>query len=364
LIGLLGWVRGADDRASVPDSQTNQLHVELLEIRRQLERRAGLETLIGFGPSHQRLIEQVRLAAASPTSVLVVGEPGTGKRHVARAIHQSGPGRAQALIPFDCESLPAEVLERELSGLERSAVPGTAADPSAARAARPRLPLGDGSTLLIREIFMLPRDLQSRLVAALDGPFTLLATSSTDPKAALEAERIRPELYFAITTLVIQLDPLRARREELPVLAQHFLERANRRGGDIRVGFAPEALAAMMAYDWPGNLRELARVVDHARAQPHEEGSLIALGDLPQAVRGNLGAGFAPPIPPAPVKPLDELLGEVERRSIETAVRLARGNKSRAAELLGISRPRLYRRIMELELADHVDEVTDVDASK
>ena len=113
-----------------------------------------------------------------------------------------------------------------------------------------------------------------------------------------------------------------------------------------------------MAYDWPGNLRELARVIDHAHAQPGGEGRLVALEDLPASIRGNLGGGFPPPDQPTSIKPLDELLTEVERRSIETALRQARGNKSRAAEMLGISRPRLYRRIKELNLPDDDDHRT------
>jgi len=352
LIGLLGWVRSADDQPSVPDAQANQLHVELLEIRLQLQKQSGFDSLIGFGPSHRRLLDQVRLAAASTTPVLIVGEPGTGKRQVARAIHQKGSGRLQPLIPFDCESLPAEILERELFGLERSAAPGAAIASSTGGAGKSRLSLVDGSTLLFREILMLPRDLQARLVAALDAPVRLLATTATDPETALQGEQIRPELYFALTTLVLRPDPLRERRQELPVLAQHLLERANQRGGEERTGFSPEAIAALMAYDWPGNLRELARVIDHAHAQKGGEGRLVALLDLPASIRGNLGGGFPPPNPPISIKPLDELLTQVERRSIETALHLARGNKSRAADLLGISRPRLYRRIKELNFPD------------
>jgi DNA-binding NtrC family response regulator len=363
LIGLLGWVRSADGQPSVADSRASQLHAELLEIRRQLQDQAGLDSLIGFGPSHRRLLEQVRLAAASTTAVLIVGETGTGKRLVARAIHQCGPGREGPLISFDCESLPAEVLERELFGAERSAAPSAPPTSSAGGARAPRLLQRDGSTLLFREILMLPRDLQSRLIAALDAPVRLLATSSSDPMSALEGELIRPDFYFALTTLVLRVDPLRERRDELPVLAQHLLERANERGGGSRTGFSPSAIAALLTYDWPGNLREMARVIDHARAQPGGEGSLVRLDDLPHSIRGNLGGGFAPPNPPAPIKPLDELLTEVERRSIETVLRLARGNKSRAAELLGISRPRLYRRIKELNLPDDDDSSAEANAS-
>ena len=115
-------------------------------------------------------------------------------------------------------------------------------------------------------------------------------------------------------------------------------------------GFAPRALETLTAYDWPGNLPELARVIEHAHARA--AGPLIAVDDLPATIRGNLGGAYNPPAAPASIKPLDELLTEVERRLIETALRQSRSNKSRAAEILGISRPRLYRRIKELNLPD------------
>jgi DNA-binding NtrC family response regulator len=352
LIGFLGLVFTADCPAGVADSEANQLHLDLLEIKRRLQDRYGFDSLVGFGPSHRRLLDQVRLAAATTTPVLIVGEPGTGKRQVARTIHQNGPGRQQPLVPFDCEALPAEILERELFGLGNRAAPEAGASSWAGETARPRLSLGQHSTVLIREILMLPRDLQVRLTASLDIPVRLLATTALDPDTALEREQLRPELYFVLTTLVLRLQPLRERRDELPALAQHLLERANQRVGKQKTGFSTQALSALLDYDWPGNLRELARVIDHAQAHSQAEDPLIAVDDLPAAIRGHQGEGSFCPNQGSPIKPLDELLTEVERRLIETSLRQARGNKSRAAELLGISRPRLYRRIKELNLPD------------
>jgi transcriptional regulator with PAS, ATPase and Fis domain len=349
LIGLLGVVRTEEDPPSVPDSEAGRLHAELLVVRRRLQERFGLDSLIGTGPVHRRLLEQVRLAAGSAVPVLIVGEPGTGKRQVARTIHQHGPDRHRPFMAFDCEALPAEILERELFG---------AGDPDAPEpvARRARLSLGDGSTLLIDEVSSLPRDLQLRLIEALDARVRLMATTAREPEAAVREENLRPELYYALTSLVLRLPPLRERRNELPALAQHFLERANQRGGPQRGGFSPSALEALTSYDWPGNLPELARVVEHAQAR--SAGHLVAVEDLPATIRGNLGAAYAPPMLPPSIKPLDELLTEVERRLIETALRQARSNKSRAAEILGISRPRLYRRIKELNLPDE-DEPAD-----
>ncbi len=144
--------------------------------------RFGLDALIGLGPAHRRLIEQVRLAAGSAVPVLIVGEPGTGKRQVARTIHQHGPDRQRPFIVFDCEALPAEILERELFGADG---PRCAGAGTFAASRRPRLSLGDGSTLLIDEVLSLPRDLQVRLVEALDSRVRLMATTAREPDDAL-----------------------------------------------------------------------------------------------------------------------------------------------------------------------------------
>ena len=343
-----------------------------MELRDRLHRAYGIESLIGTGPAHERLLEQVRLAAASRVPVLIVGEPGTGKRLVARTIHHMGVDSPATARPHRLRG-PApprswNASSSALVGGRREIGSSPSTRPHASPASLATL-AGEGSTLLIGDILALPRDLQAGLAGSLDGRVRLIATTAGDPEAALKDERLRPELYHAITVLVIRLDPLRRRRHDLPLLAQHLLERANQRVGSLCGGFTPRAAAAIEAYDWPGNVRELARVIDAAhghlqdrvRRQSSNEPkhrpagpdgtALIDVDDLPASIRGHLGAAFVPP-PPAAAKPLDELLTEIERRLIETALTRARQNKSRAAELLGISRPRLYRRIKELSLPD------------
>jgi DNA-binding NtrC family response regulator len=351
LAALLGLVRPIDDAPPPADSEAQRLRVELMEVRDRLLARHGLDHLIGRGPAHRRLAEQVSSAAAAGVPVLIVGEPGTGKRSVARTIHQLGPRRYAPLIPLDCAALPPDVLERELFG------PPTG---DGAAAVLPRLALPEGSTLLIGDVVELPRDLQGRLAAALGAGHRVIATTVHDPDAALRAERLRADFYYAMTTLLIRLRPLRERLDELPLLAQHFLERANLRGGRQRHGVSDEALRTLAAYDWPGNLRELARVIDDAHGRG--EGERIEPDDLPAAVRGHIAAAYV--LPPQPVAPasLDDLLTMVERRLIENALQRARHNKSRAAESLGISRPRLYRRIKELNIPEEPEPADEPDA--
>jgi transcriptional regulator with PAS, ATPase and Fis domain len=342
LVGLFGLVGSSDAPSGNSDAESQRLRTELLQVRERLQQRHGFDSLIGEGAVHRRLLDQIRTAAATSVPVLIVGEPGTGKRTVARTIHHQGSHPHAPLLPIDCAALPAEVMERELFGGESAA----------------RLALPEGSSLLIGDILDLPRDLQGRLVATLDPRIRLLATTAGDPETALQSERLRPDLYYAVTTLIIRLRPLRERVEEIPLLAQHLLERANSRGGRQRGGFIESALSALLAYDWPGNLRELARVIEDVHEQA--SGDLIEPDDLPAAIRGNLGSAYIPPPLPHPITPLDELLTQVERRLIESTLQRARQNKSRAAELLGISRPRLYRRIKELGLPDVPEPADEV----
>jgi len=361
LIGMLGQVREASTPPSVPDSQAHQLRVRLMELRERLHQAFRCDSLIGTGPAHRRLLEQVRLAAASTTPVLIVGEPGTGKRLAARTIHHLRSGSQHPLIPIDCEALPAEVIERELFASQLPVEPGDDARNCAREPGRGCLSLAEGSTLLIGDILALPRDLQARLAESLDGRVRLIATTAGDPETALKQEQLRPELYYGLTVLVIRTLPVRDRRHDLLLLAQSFLERANQRTGSTCGGFTPQAVSVLQAYDWPGNLSELARVIDVAHhrlrslAQGEKAMPLIDMDDLPASIRGHLGAAYLPTTASATIKPLDELLTEIERRLIETALSRARQNKSRAAEFLGISRPRLYRRIKELNLPDETE---------
>ncbi len=360
LLGVLGFVRELSDAPSYPRSLTRTWQDEFRQARRRLQERCGFDSIIGSGPAHARLIDQVRLAAESLSPLLIVGESGAGKRHLARVIHLLGPGRDEPLISCDCKALPAEVLEREWFGLSQEGE--TRGD--LAEGLRARLTLRPGSTFLIQEVTSLPRELQARLAAMVKGKARIIVTTSVDPEIAIGDGRLLPALYFAVSPIIARLEPLRVRRDDIPLLAQHFLELANQRGGPMRDGFTDDAMAELVAYDWPGNLRELDRVVNDARSKNGGTDTRIALADLPRALRNQLESNAPLLGMPRPVKSLDEILLEIERRMIETALAQARGNKSRAADLLGISRPRLYRRIGELNLPDVEPAEPESDASE
>lgn len=359
LLGMLGQLRDRAAPSDVADAPSHRLRARLLELRDQLRRSYDLESLLGTGTTHRRLLEQVRVASATAAPVLVVGEEGTGKRLVSRVIHAVGPLRERPFFSIDCEALPAEVIERELS---RLAEPPEEAStmPESRDGAATTVAQDVGSTLLIGDLLHLPRDLQQQLAQIVleSRAVRVIATTTGEPESATREGRLRPDLYHAISVMILRTAPLRERREDLPLLAQHLLERVNHRTGSFCAGFDPRSLAELDAYDWPGNLRELERVLGaaHERARSRAGGQAaiftIEAADLPASIRGHRGAAYLPPPPETAVKPLDELLTEIERRLIETALSRARQNKSRAAELLGISRPRLYRRIKELNLPD------------
>ena len=220
LTGLFGLVRALEDPRHAPDSDSLSLRSELLELRASLERTHGFDSLVGEGPAHKRLLDQVRAAAGSSMAVLIVGEPGSGKRSVARTIHSLGVRNHAPLVLYDLTALPPEVLARELFVANDQ---GEDASDSPAEASE-RLNLPDGATLLLTDIFNLPRDLQAQLASALDSRTRLIATTTEDPEQTLKADRLRPDLYYALTSMVIRLFPLRERLDELPLLAQHALE--------------------------------------------------------------------------------------------------------------------------------------------
>ncbi|WP_337174314.1 sigma 54-interacting transcriptional regulator [Paludisphaera sp.] len=346
-LGMLGRILDPDEPAPpgaiAAEGLGHRARLALMDAQAALRGRFGVDSLIGSGPAHRRLMEQIRVAATVRRPVLLVGEPGSGKRHAARAIHllQAPDAPLRAL---DCEALPAAILDRELFLPDDPERPGPA-----------RLGGVEGSTVLLGDVASLPRDVQARLVEALepaDDRVRVLAVTASDPEALVRDGTLREDLLLALSVLTIRMAPLHERREEIPLLAQGLLERINRRGGPQRAGFTPAAEEILAAYHWPGNLREMARVVEHAHGRG--DAPLIAPDDLPADVRGHLADAYPAP-KPAPPRPLDDILVDVERRLIENAMARSRRNKSRAAEILGVSRPRLYRRLKELGFPD-VDE--------
>lgn len=324
--GLLGRILPVAEEAT---PAAPPLPEKLINLRERVVRRYDLALLDSDVPALRRLAEQVRLAAGVSVPVLLTGEAGTGKETLARVVHYRGTGRERPLAAVDCARLPADAVAAILFG-ERGPTPG-----------RP-------AAVYLREPGRLPRDLQLRLcglIASGSGP-RVLAGCRAAPAEEVRAGRFLAELYAAFP-LVLELPPLRERTADLPALVQQALDRAGEEGAAKVNGLTPAARELVRDYPWPGNLRELFEAI--AAARRHAGGPLVDVADLPAPMRLRHAAG--PAAAPERPLPLDALLEQTERRLIELALRRAKGHRGRAAEMLGIWRARLLRRIVALGLA-------------
>ncbi len=285
-----------------------------------------------------RIVERV---APTDSAVLILGESGTGKELVAHAIHDRSQRAARPFVPIHCGALPREVFESELFGHEKGAFTG-------AIGTKPGLvELADGGTLFLDEIGEMEPDSQVKLLRALEtGTFfrvggtrprrvdvRLVAATNRDLAEAMRAGAFRQDLYFRINTISVTLPPLRERREDVPLLASHFVG-ANATYGAKRL--SPRALAALEAYDWPGNVRELLHAIERAMILSKDEE--IEPEDLPPEVRG----GPASPAAAAAGGSLER----VERQHIVATLRQVGGHRGKAAALLAIDPKTLYRKII------------------
>ena len=332
LVVLLPKNAAATETAPDIELDADQLHQRLVQFRTDmLVGDVAVDELVGRSRALRRIRAQIRLASHGATHVLVLGPKGSGREHIARALHQqTACHEGGPMAPVLCPVMDAELLQTAI----RSFVRQTADFPS-------QIP----PSLLLLEVDQLPPDAQAELMGFLDLPGFHLFTVATarEPLVVLaRQDRFRTDLAQMLSTLVIEVPPLRERREDIPLLTQHFVEKFNSQGGPQRTGFAPEALDELTGYEWPGNIDELAAVV--AESCQHAAGPLIDTGDLADRLRWAADAEAHPARPPEPIS-LDQLLRDVEKEMLERALRLSKGNKTRAANLLGIPRARLHRRI-------------------
>ena len=309
-----------------------QLHDMVRRFRRQMAGRFGANALIGSSPALAKARAQIALAAGSNASVLVVGPAGSGKDHVARAIHYASAAGSQ-LVPLACAVLETNLFRSTLRALR-------------ARLATSRQP---APTVLLSDVDALAAEAQDDLVEMTHSatlPLRIVATAVRPLADIVRKRKFSAELAAALGTITIELPPLAERSEDIPQLAQLFLEEAN--AGRLKQlgNLASDAIDALVAYNWPGNIDELATAI--REAHEHAIGSVVAVGDLPQ--RLHFAAHAAQHGPRTEAIDLEELLARVEKELIVRALKRSKGNKSKAAKLLGLTRPRLYRRLVQLGL--------------
>jgi len=323
-----------------------QLEVKLL--REAFIERSALDDLVGSSPAMNRLREMVARVGASDISVLIEGETGTGKELIARALHAAGVRRAGPFVAINCGAIPANLLESELFGHVRGAFTGA----STARIGM--LEKASGGTLLLDEIGDMPLEMQAKLLRALqerrvrpvggstETPFDarIVAATHRNLEAEVVAKRFREDLYYRINVVKIEVPPLRDRDGDILRLATHFLHIVANRAQRGEMQLSSQVAEALLGYDWPGNVRELENCIERAVALSSL--SHLSVEDLPEKLLARRATRARVPVaPPGEILTLEE----VDRRYIARAITLLDGNKSRAADMLGVDRRTLYRRL-------------------
>jgi len=321
------------------------LRAENQALRAELEAVSGERTLIGTSPSMRRVLDTIAQVAPSSATVLLQGESGTGKELVARAIHRRSQRSRGPFIAINCAAIPVTLLESELFGHERGAFTGAFARREG------RFKLADGGTLFLDEVAELDPLVQAKLLRVLqEGEFERLGgtqtirtnvrviASTNKPLAELARQgRFREDLFYRLNVITITLPPLRERTEDIPLLAQHFMGRfAERNRKNIRA-ISREAMELLLSHDWPGNVRELENTIEHAVVLCR--GDTIRVEDLPDLVAREGTAKQYLTIQ------LGTPLDEIEQQVLQQTLRLTRGNKRLAAQLLGIAVRTIYRKM-------------------
>ena len=333
-----------------------RMHRQYRLLRENLEDRYGLHNIIGRSKAMRAVLEMVDKAAPSRSTVLIQGESGTGKELVARAIHFASPRKDAPFVSVNCMALNPGVLESELFGHEKGSFTGAVAS------RRGRFELAAGGTLFLDEIGELGSDLQVKLLRVLqerrfervggtkevEVDIRIVAATNVDLRAAVDRGDFREDLFYRLNVVALQMPPLRERREDIPLLAAHFLDKYVRENHSRITGFSPEALGYLSGYDWPGNVRQLQNVIE--RCTVLAAGTTIGVDDLPPEVRDE-DSQFKSAVDLLPARlNLADTLEKIEAALLRRA--LARNDfvKVKAAEALGISKSLLQYKLKKYDL--------------
>ena len=343
----LDELRAVVQRASERTAQQRLIR----ELREQLDKHYGLEGIIGNSAAMISVLETVRRIAPSNLPVLIQGASGTGKELVARAIHGNSRRSANRFVALNCAGLSETLLEDELFGHVKGAYTGAAAD------RKGRFEYADGGTMFLDEVGDMPMAMQAKLLRVLENgelvpvgsnepvhvDVRIISATNTNLEQRVEKKLFRQDLFFRLNGVSIQLPPLSRRREDIPMLIEHFIKLAGDAHGTKVTGISPEAQRALMAFDWPGNVRQLRNVVENMVVLA-EEGKL-GTGDLPPEIHGGEPADRGGAL-------VGMSISEAEKELIRNTLRMVGGNRTQAAKILGIGERTLYRKIKEYGLKE------------
>ncbi|KUG29502.1 two component, sigma54 specific, transcriptional regulator, fis family [hydrocarbon metagenome] len=332
---------------------------ENIMLRQSLEDRYSQHQIIGRGKAMQRVLELVTKAAPSKSTVLITGESGTGKELIAKAIHYASPRKKGAFVSVNCMALSSGVLESELFGHEKGSFTGAVARK------RGRFEMAHEGTIFLDEIGELSADLQVKLLRVLqerkiervgggesiEVDIRVVAATNKNLEEAVAAGGFREDLFYRLNVVRLDMPPLRERREDIPILAAHFLERYAGENAKAIKGFSPEAIDYLTAYEWPGNVRQLQNVIE--RCVVLSSGEVIGVEDLPLEIKDE-ESQYKSAVDLLPVRiNLNETLEKIELALVRRA--LARSNfvQVKAAEMLGLSKSLLQYKLKKYKLTGH-----------
>lgn len=337
--------------------RSRDTETEVRELKQVVEKRFGLENLIGESAVMQEVFDTVKQIAPTRATVLIEGESGTGKELVAGAIHNLSNRNKTKFIAVHCAALSPQLLESELFGHERGAFTG------ATEKRIGRFEQANGGTLFLDEIGEIDANTQVKILRALDpGVFErvggnttvkvdvrLVAATNKHLEKLVAEGKFRDDLFYRLNVVRLVMPPLRARKEDIPLLVRAFLKTFAEQNEKPHREMTADAMQAVLSYDWPGNVRELRTAVEHGVVMA--TGAKITLRDLPATVRGAAAGARFPGAAIAEAQPFN--LHESEHRMIVRALDEAKGNVTRAAKALGISRRTLHRKINAMKAAEN-----------
>ncbi len=338
-------------------AEARRLTEENRRLKQELSRQYGLGRIIGKSEAMRKVFDLVRLAGPSRSTILVEGESGTGKELVARAIHTHSPRAGAPFVTVNSGSMPTDLLESNLFGHIRGAFTGAVANKKGLFEA------AEGGSIFFDEIGTISLETQAKLlrliqekefmkvgsVETLKADVRIIAATNVDLKKMVTEGRFRDDLYYRLCVITVSIPPLRERREDIPLLAEHFMRLYANENGKAITGIAPEAMRALLDHDWPGNVRELENAIE--RAVVLCPGGAIGLELLPDNVLSPERSDVAVRLPENG-STYKEMVEEYERRLVRTALRRTGGVQKRAADLLRVKPTTLHEIIKRLEIRE------------
>lgn len=340
--------------------ESREMSLQHQQLKKEIEGENVLSGMIGKSQAMLKIMETIKKAASSKANVLITGESGVGKEVVARAIHELSPRKNKTMINVHCAALSETLLESELFGHEKGAFTG------ADHLQKGRFELAHGSTIFLDEIGEINQNVQIKILRVLaerkfervggeqtiDVDVRVIAATNRNLEEEIKKGNFREDLYFRLNVIHIHIPPLRERKDDLPLLMASFLEEFNRENSRSIKGVDSRAKSAMFKYDWPGNIRELRNCMESAVVMC--SGDEIGLDDLPPSISRSAGTESI-------VIPLGITLDEADKVIVQQNLAANRNNKSKTAEILGIGRKTLQRKIVDwgIETPENADELGD-----